>query len=600
MAAIQFPNNPNAGDLFTASNGIRYTYDGEKWKTLGTSTVGTEGQFLETPTELTIDKVIPGNTNTGAVGSLAIGAGITLTVPATSSFRTLSGKSGTYGIPETGGTFTGPVSFDDNTIIKGNSTDGSGELTLNCENNSHGIKIKGPPHSAGATYTLILPNDIGTSGQVLTTNGSGVSSWSTIDLSSKLSLTGGTLTGSLTGTTGNFSGSITSTNVAFGFTSNATSFPFTSDSTLGNGGKAFYAKHSNPGGAGSYLFYGENNAGEAFSVTTAGTATFAGNVLINTTTLPTSDSKLTVQSGTHCEVNIISSPSHGSVINMGDTDDYNIGRIKYDNSSNSMQFQTNNSEKMRIDGSGQVGIGISSGISNTLHVFKSGDGQTPVRFETSNSNGKLRFYNDSIGWSLDSEGDLRFTTSRTGSGTPTRMKIDSSGNVGINITNPSAQLHVYDEGGQAVIKTDIINTASQYTYAIQGVFGGGTTFYVLANGNCANTSNSFGAISDAKLKENIVDANSQWDDIKKIRVRNYNLIEGQTHTQIGVVAQEVETVSPGLVNTMPERDSDSNELETSTKVVNYSVLYMKAVKALQEAMDRIETLEQRLSDAGIA
>ena len=47
MAAIQFPNNPNAGDLFTASNGIRYTYDGEKWKTLGTSTVGTEGQFLE-------------------------------------------------------------------------------------------------------------------------------------------------------------------------------------------------------------------------------------------------------------------------------------------------------------------------------------------------------------------------------------------------------------------------------------------------------------------------------------------------------------------------------------------------------------------------
>ena len=446
MAAIQFPNNPNAGDLFTASNGIRYTYDGEKWKTLGTSTVGTEGQFLETPTELTIDKVIPGNTNTGAVGSLAIGAGVTLTVPATSSFRTLLGKSGTYGIPETGGTFTGPVSFDDNTIIKGNSNDGSGELTLNCENNSHGIKIKGPPHSAGATYTLILPNDIGTSGQVLTTNGSGVSSWSTIDLSSKLSLTGGTLTGGLTGTTGNFSGSITSTNVAFGFTSNATSFPFTSDSTLGNGGKAFYAKHSNPGGAGSYLFYGENNAGEAFSVTTAGTATFAGNVLINTTTLPTSDSKLTVQSGTHCEVNIIASPSHGSVINMGDTDDYNIGRIKYDNSSNSMQFQTNNSEKMRIDGSGQVGIGISSGISNTLHVFKSGDGQTPVRFETSNSNGKLRFYNDSNGWSLDSEGDLRFTTSRTGSGTPTRMKIDSSGKLLLGTTSGTSVIRSHFDG----------------------------------------------------------------------------------------------------------------------------------------------------------
>ena len=93
-------------------------------------------------------------------------------------------------------------------IIKGDSTNGSGELTLNCENNSHGVKVKGPPHSAAANYTLTLPNNTGTSGQVLTTNGSGVSSWSTIDLSSKLSLTGGTLTGGLTGTTANFSGNV--------------------------------------------------------------------------------------------------------------------------------------------------------------------------------------------------------------------------------------------------------------------------------------------------------------------------------------------------------------------------------------------------------
>ena len=196
---------------------------------------------------------------------------------------------------------------------------------------------------------------------------------------------------------------------------------------------------------------------------------------------------------------------------------------------------------------------------------------------------------------------IEFATSSFGSTSPTeRMRIDSSGNVGINTASPSAQLHVYDAGGQAVIKTDILNTASQFTYAIQGVFGGTTSFHVIANGNCANTNNSFGAISDVKLKENIVDANSQWDDIKGLRVRNYNFIEGQTHTQIGVVAQEVETVSPGLVNNLPDRDKDGSDLGTTTKSVNYSVLYMKAVKALQEAMTRIETLEQRLSDAGIA
>ena len=66
-------------------------------------------------------------------------------------------------------------------IVKGDSTNGSGQITLNCENNSHGIKIKGPPHSAGANYTLTLPNDTGTTGQALTTNGSGVLSFATID-----------------------------------------------------------------------------------------------------------------------------------------------------------------------------------------------------------------------------------------------------------------------------------------------------------------------------------------------------------------------------------------------------------------------------------
>ncbi len=118
---------------------------------------------------------------------------------------------------------------------------------------------------------------------------------------------------------------------------------------------------------------------------------------------------------------------------------------------------------------------------------------------------------------------------------------------------------------------------------------------ITTNGNIYNTNNSYNAISDAKLKENIVDSSSQWQDIKDIRVRNYNFIEGQTHTQIGVVAQEVEAVSPGLVSELPDRDDEGNILGTVTKNVNYSVLYMKAVKALQEAMDRIETLEAKVA-----
>ena len=78
-------------------------------------------------------------------------------------------------------TSNGDIDLDPNgsgvVVFKGNATKGSGQFKLNCENNSHGITIKGPPHSAGANYTLVLPNDDGNADQVLKTDGSGTLSW---------------------------------------------------------------------------------------------------------------------------------------------------------------------------------------------------------------------------------------------------------------------------------------------------------------------------------------------------------------------------------------------------------------------------------------
>ena len=62
-------------------------------------------------------------------------------------------------------------------IFKGNATKGAGQFKLNCEQNSHGIVIKGPPHSAGASYTLTLPDTDGSANQVLKTDGSGNLDW---------------------------------------------------------------------------------------------------------------------------------------------------------------------------------------------------------------------------------------------------------------------------------------------------------------------------------------------------------------------------------------------------------------------------------------
>ena len=116
---------------------------------------------------------------------------------------------------------------------------------------------------------------------------------------------------------------------------------------------------------------------------------------------------------------------------------------------------------------------------------------------------------------------------------------------------------------------------------------GTVKFVIFATGDCQNANNSFAGFSDVNLKQDITDAGSQWDDIKNLRVRKYRFKNNPTGPlQIGCIAQEVETVSAGLIDTDPEE---------GFKSLKYSVLYMKGIKCLQEAMARIEALETEVA-----
>ena len=79
------------------------------------------------------------------------------------------------------------------TELRGNTN--AGAIRFNCESNSHGVTIKGPPHSASATYELELPNSDGSAGQFLKTDGSGKLSFDTVSVNN---ITGDvTITGEL-------------------------------------------------------------------------------------------------------------------------------------------------------------------------------------------------------------------------------------------------------------------------------------------------------------------------------------------------------------------------------------------------------------------
>ena len=62
--------------------------------------------------------------------------------------------------------------FTPGLTIKGDGASADGKLVLNCSQNSHGVSIAGPAHSAGQSYNLVLPTSVGSNGQVLATNGS--------------------------------------------------------------------------------------------------------------------------------------------------------------------------------------------------------------------------------------------------------------------------------------------------------------------------------------------------------------------------------------------------------------------------------------------
>jgi hypothetical protein len=234
-------------------------------------------------------------------------------------------------------------------------------------------------------------------------------------------------------------------------------------------------------------------------------------------------------------------------------------------------------------------LGAGSGNTNQLVLLGNGNvgvGTSPtVKFEV---NGNYKLFGGGTYTSYTPDGLF------AASATPNYLGTTGGGGTYAKYNNGGLILGYRDNGsglyspayGFEVKSTDGIPVANRVIEAIymKDIDKNTTPFVIYNNGDVQNANNSYGSTSDISIKENIIDATSKLDDLLNVRIRNYNLKEDSSKLkQIGVIAQELETVFPGMVKTDTE----------GLKSVKYSIFVPMLIKAVQELSAKVTELENR-------
>ena len=287
------------------------------------------------------------------------------------------------------------------------------------------------------------------------------------------------------------------------------------------------------------------------------------------------------------------------------------GNGMYLPATNVLGWSTNGTKQMELDSSGNLGLGVTpSAWFSTRRVLQLQTASSIASFIGSEgfevrSNAFLNtsaqeIYVTNAPATLYgmSGGQHRFYTAPSGTAGNAisftqAMTLDASGNLLVGTTSSSIAGGntgvVVFSSGRTAIQRNVDGSDSVFQ-----AFGNAGAFYIQGNGNALNTNNSYGSLSDAKLKENVVDATPKLEKLNQVRVVNYNLI-GDTQKQIGVIAQELEQIFPGMVDETPDRDSEGHDLGTTTKSVKYSVFLPMLIKAIQEQQAIITALTARVA-----
>ena len=283
-------------------------------------------------------------------------------------------------------------------------------------------------------------------------------------------------------------------------------------------------------------------------------------------------------------------------------------------------FLVDNSEKMRIDSSGKLGIGTTN-PQRLLHQHEDSSGANYHVF-TNTTTGSSGTDGLLVGISADEnallwmyeDNVIRFATNNT-----ERMRIDNAGALiigGTTANGAGTRLNLYN--GDSLFWSEKTGTGNHSNFVVVNHRATGSTkgnALVFRNSalssvgtiRITNTGTEFNTTSDYRLKENVVEISDGITRLKALKPSRFNFIADETNTLVdGFLAHEVSSVIPEAIS--GEKDAvvtqaliDSEDV-TEGKVgdpiyqeIDQSKIVPLITAALKEAIAKIETLETKVA-----